>query len=37
MPQRVLPAWAARCGAGCVRERNATAARVIGLEARPDS
>jgi TRAP-type C4-dicarboxylate transport system substrate-binding protein len=37
MLERVLPAWAARCGADCVREWNATVGRVVGLEARAGS
>ena len=31
--ERVLPAWAQRCGADCVREWNATVGRVVNLEA----
>lgn len=37
MLERVLPAWAARCGADCVREWNASIGRVVGLEARAGS
>jgi TRAP-type C4-dicarboxylate transport system substrate-binding protein len=37
MLERVLPAWAARCGADCVREWNASVGRVVGLEARVGS
>lgn len=37
MLERVLPAWAARCGADCVRDWNASVGRIVGLEARAGS
>jgi TRAP-type C4-dicarboxylate transport system substrate-binding protein len=32
--EQVLPRWAARCGAECVKEWNATAGKVVGLTAK---
>jgi hypothetical protein len=34
MLERVLPNWAGRCGAECVRQWNDTIGKVVGLQAR---
>ena len=34
MQQTVLPKWAARCSADCVRDFNATVGKVVGLTAK---
>lgn len=35
--ERVLPAWAQRCGADCVRQWNESVGRIVNLEARSGS
>ena len=34
MQEQVLPKWAARCSASCVKDFNATISKVVGLTAK---